>query len=286
MVDLLHEPEEPLINTLPDRPSACVSQRDDPDDGIRRDRFEHNRNRRVRLVAANMLFIHGGETGSLRRLLRDEGHRNRDHGAEPGRDPKKPAPMQRRHGPQTEENEAGQQRGPKRVDEKTAGIDHETKNAGETAPLDFGKPGGVDFYHAGSAERLQVTVDSADEQKPRKHSGERGEPEKEIHRHGAGSADEHGAFAANAIGEQTVEDLPAGVSKERGGDDRAHLPLVETELVADGFVRDREVVATGVKRGVKEANEGPVQPAPGTEPLRMGNTWSDHAMRSMWLGSR
>ena len=40
VVDLLHESKKPLIDPLSDRARAGVSERDDPDDGIRRDRFE------------------------------------------------------------------------------------------------------------------------------------------------------------------------------------------------------------------------------------------------------
>ena len=94
-------------------------------------------------------------------------------------------------------------------------------------------------------------------------------PKSDVHHDRAGRADQHRAFAAEAVGEQAVDDLPAGIGEERGRDDRAHLRFAETELLADRAVRDREIVAAHVERGVEQADEDPVQAAPRAKTWRM-----------------
>src|SRR5437773_1650789 len=155
--------------------------------------------------------------------------------------------MQRRHVPKSEKHKAGEKSGAERVDEKSAGIDHEAENAGKAAALSVRKPRGVDFYHSRRAECLHVTVDPANQDEEPEQSPKRRDTENDVHDHSASRADEHRTFAAEMVGQQAIDDLTESISKQRGRDDRAHLRFVESKLVADRLVRDREIVATGVK---------------------------------------
>src|SRR5205085_10969646 len=64
-------------------------------------------------------------------------------------------------------------------------------------------------------------------------------------------------------------DLCASVSEQRRRDDFTDVSFAKTEFIADRFIGDREIVAAGVKRRVKETNEGPIQSASRAETRRM-----------------
>src|SRR5207249_7932866 len=59
------------------------------------------------------------------------------------------------------------------------------------------------------------------------------------------------SLSTHLVGDQAVDDLAAGVSELVDGDDDADVALGEAELVADGLVGDREVVAAHVVGGVR-----------------------------------
>ncbi len=63
------------------------------------------------------------------------------------------------------------------------------------------EPGRVHLHHARRAEGLQVAVDSANRDEEPKQPPERSEAENKVHRHRAGRADQHGALAAETIGD-------------------------------------------------------------------------------------
>jgi len=130
-----------------------------------------------------VFLVDGRKASLLRRFFGNERHSDGGYDGNPGGNPKEPAPMQRRHVPQTKKNEARQQSRAEGVDQKSAGIDHETKDARETSPLGFRKPSSVDLNHSRRAERLEIAIESTDEQKQRQHARKRGEPEEDIHDH-------------------------------------------------------------------------------------------------------
>ncbi len=68
---------------------------------------------------------------------------------------------------------------------------------------------------------------------------------------------------------QAVNDLAAGISEQRGRDDRADVRLAETELLRDRAVRDREVIPAEIERGVKQPDKSPVQTAARTKAGRV-----------------
>ena len=85
--------------------------------------------------------------------------------------------MERRNLPETEENETGEKRRAEIENPEAAEINHEPENAGEASALAMAEPGGVDFHHAGRAERLQVAVDPANGDEQPEQSPEGREPE-------------------------------------------------------------------------------------------------------------
>jgi len=170
-----------------------------------------------------------------------------------------------------EESETCEERGAEGEDAEAAEVDHEAEDASETAPFGFDEPGGFDFGHAGRAEGLEVAVDAADGDEESEDSPNGGGTEEEVHGDGAGSADEHGLFAADAVGEEAVEDLSEGVDEGRGENDFGHLGIGEMVLLGDGFVGDGEVVAAEIEAGVEEAEVTPVEAAAGTKTLRIGD---------------
>jgi hypothetical protein len=156
-----------------------------------------------------------------------------------------------------------------REDPEATCVDHEAEDAGEAPALLRVEPRGVDLHHARSAEGLEVTVDATDGDEEAEQTREGGGAEREVHHHGAGRADQHRALAAQAIGEQAVDDLAARIREERGRDDRAHVALAEAELLAHRLVGERQVVPAHVERGVEQPEECPVLSAAPAEAGRM-----------------
>ena len=179
--------------------------------------------------------------------------------------------MERRDVPHSEKEKPGEEGRPKGENTESPEVDHESKNAGEPAALVSPKPGGIHLHHARGAERLHVAIDPANRDKQSEQPPEGSHAEEDVHGDGARRADEHGAFAAETIGQEAVDDQAAGIREERGGDDRSHLRSRKTELRTDGVVAQGEVVAAEIKRGVEQAEKGPVQAAAGAEAGRMRN---------------
>src|SRR5262249_24095466 len=189
-------------------------------------------------------------------------HHNGDGCCNSGRDPKEPAPVQRRHTPNPKKYEAGKQRWTQIKNPEAPKVDHETEDAAESSAFARAEPGGVDFYHARCTKRLKVPVDPADGDEEPKQSPERGQTKKEVHQHSSGGTDEHRAFAPETVGEQAVENLATGIRQEPCGNDRAHVRFAEVILVTDRPVRDREIVTTHIERCVEQADKAPVHSAP------------------------
>ncbi len=155
------------------------------------------------------------------------------------------------------------------------------------------KPGGVDLDETRRAERLQVTVHAAnrDEHSQQRKNQvqmqptERHEPmalfeeaplrggaEEHIHGDRSGRANEHSAFSAEAVGEQAIDDLAAGVGQGPTRQDRADVRPRESELVTYGLISKREVVTAHVEGGVQQTEKPPVQPAPRAKAGRIGES--------------
>ena len=64
------------------------------------------------------------------------------------------------------------------------------------------------------------------------------------------------------VDEQAVQRLAARIREQLRRDDLAHLRFRETELVADGLVREREIVAAEVVARIHEPHDAPVESAP------------------------
>ncbi len=171
----------------------------------------------------------------------------------------------------SENDKSGEQRGAQVEDAKTSEVDHEPKNPGETAPLPMPEPGSVHFDHAWRAEGLHVAVDPANRHEQAKHPPKRGHPEEDVHDDRAGGTNQHRFFTPHFVGDEPVNDEPAGVRQQGRGDNLAHVPAVEVELVADRLVRDREVVSAHVERGVQQADQTPVQTAARTKSRRISS---------------
>ena len=199
------------------------------------------------------------------------GNQQHEHGndeGDRGRNPEDPAPVERGHGP-PQDGESGQDHRSELGDGEPAELDHESEDAREFAAFVLAEPGGVDLDHARRAERLQKAV-----QHPRQHENAQQAPqgggaEHEIEDDGRERADGERLFPADAVGGQAVEHLPDRIGPEERGEHPAELVLGKTELVADGFVGERKIVAAKVKRGVGEADEAPVEAAPRAESFRV-----------------
>ena len=123
--------------------------------------------------------------------------------------------------PHPKKKKARKKRGPERENTEPPEVDHEPENAGEPSPLVFPKPRRIHLHHSRPTERLHVAIHSTDRDKQTEQAPERCHTEKDVHDDSACRADEHGAFAAEAICEQAVYDQAARVGKKRGGDDRS-----------------------------------------------------------------
>src|SRR5262249_32886410 len=143
-------------------------------------------------------------------------HSYSHQGANDRRRPEQPAPMQRWHTQETQQCESRQHRCSKVKDAKAAEVDHETKNPGKSPALPMSKPGGIDFYHAGRAKSLQITVHTSDGDEKTQRAREGSGSKKNVHHDGAGSANEHRPFASNPVGQQAINDLAASVSEQCG----------------------------------------------------------------------
>src|SRR5207237_9482586 len=118
---------------------------------------------------------------------------------------------------------------------------------------------------------LHAAVDSPnDDQKP-KQTPEGGDAEHHVHHNCSDGADEHRAFAPKAVGQKSVYNLAESISKERGCNDVSHLRFCESELATDRAICQRQIVTAHVKRGVKRADEGPVESAPAAKSGRMSS---------------
>lgn len=177
--------------------------------------------------------------------------------------------MERIDSDHAKESKTGKQGRAEIEDAEAAEIDHESEDAGESATFSFGKPGGFDFGHAGCAEGLKVSVDAANGHEETEDSPDRGGAEEDVHDDGAGGADEHRLFAADPIGDQSVDDLAKGINQRGGENNPRHLGIAEMVLVADGFVRDREIEPAEIKRCIEEPEVAPVEAAAGTEARRI-----------------
>src|SRR4030095_15900511 len=187
--------------------------------------------------------------------LDDERHANRHNRRDSSLHPKEPAPVQRRNSPEAEKDETGEQGRAESKNPEAPEINHEPENAGETSALPLAEPGSVDFHHAGRAESRQVAVYTAKGDEHPEHSPKRRDAEEYIHHHRADGANEHGAFAAETIGQQAVNDLTTRIGEQGGRDDCAHVRLAEAELFADRTIRDREIVAAHVERRVEQSDK-------------------------------
>ena len=128
------------------------------------------------------------------------------------------------------EGKPGQNKRRKVVDGKLAGLDHKPENAGERPAFGAVEPGGVDFDHARRAERLKIAVQQPDERKGREGPGERGEAVNEIERNRPQRADEHGRAAADAVGQQAIEQLAEAVGDRPAAENAGDLERVEMKF--------------------------------------------------------
>ena len=101
------------------------------------------------------------------------------------------------------------------------------------------EPRGVDLHHARRAERLHVAVDSANQHEEPKQAPKRGDTERHVHDDRARRSDQHRAFSAEAVGQETVDNQTTGIGEQRSRDDRADLRLTESQLIANLAARQR-----------------------------------------------
>ena len=111
--------------------------------------------------------------------------------------------------PQTKKNEARQQSRAEDVDnQKSPEIDHETEDAGETSRARCANQAALIFTIPGAPNDWS-SHRSADGNEQPEHARKGGEPEEDIHDDRPSGADEHGALAADSIGQKAVDDLAA-----------------------------------------------------------------------------
>src|ERR1700730_11326723 len=146
----LHQAHVPLIDALPNRSGAGISTPNDPNDRVDCNRRKNVAHGCADLLGVMLLVAYEMSEASLAwSRFGDECHANSDATGKHRWNPKQPAPVQRRHIPKPEKDEASRERGSECVDQKSAGIDHKPENTGEPASLSVGEPSGVNFYHPG-----------------------------------------------------------------------------------------------------------------------------------------
>src|SRR3981081_3241703 len=185
MVNILHEAREPLVDALSHRACARISASDDPDHAVSRDRFQDIENVGANLPARLFFGIYRRKTCFLRMFFGHKRHQGGGNCCDYCRRPKNPAPMLRWDPPHPKQQESSKERGAKPTNGETAGVDHESEDAGKSSARVRPKPGGVYLDHSRRAERLQVSVDPANSNKQSENSPKRRHAEKKIHRDGA-----------------------------------------------------------------------------------------------------
>src|SRR5262249_2233640 len=91
---------------------------------------------------------------------------------------------------------------------------------------------------------------------------ERSRAKQNVHADGSKRTDEHRAFPANFVRQQTVNDLAKSIGKKGCRDDLAHVRLGVMKFLANRFVGNRKIVPAHVERRVQEADKSPIQPSP------------------------
>ena len=131
------------------------------------------------------------------------------------------------------------------------------------------EPRCIDLDHSRAAECLHVSVDPANHNEQPEKAPERSNSERAIHNDGARCSDEHRAFSAETICEKAIYNQTAGIRKQRRCDDVANLRFGEPEFATDCAIRERQIITAHVERGVKQANECPIQSPPWAKSRRM-----------------
>src|SRR4051812_28002965 len=144
----VHEPGKPLIDALPHRAGAGVSASYNPNYRVGGDGEEDRPHVRP-YFRRTFLRVRSGKTSFLRCVLNQQRHRNRDERGNRSGYPEEPAPMERRHAPESEEEEAGEQRRAEIKNPVAPKVDHETEDASEAPTLAGAEPGRIDFHHPG-----------------------------------------------------------------------------------------------------------------------------------------
>src|SRR5262249_12800400 len=128
-------------------------------------------------------------------------------------------------------------------------LDHATENPSKSASLVALKPTGVDLHHARRPEGLHVTVEGSNQYKGRQHPADVApacETEKEVEQDGAKRADRHRLLAADAIGEEAIDELPDGIAGVAARTHRSKLVFAPTEFLFQLGGDDAQVVAAQV----------------------------------------
>ena len=116
----------------------------------------------IRRKTVRLVRKHPVKSGLLRRVLDEKRQRDRNHGGEAGRHPKKPSPVQGRDVAQAEKRETREHGRSESEQQEPAQVDHAPKDPGERPPLGLAEPGGVYLDESGGAEGLHVAVNAPD----------------------------------------------------------------------------------------------------------------------------
>lgn len=247
-----------LIGTRANGSGAGVSGGIEPDEGVGKDgakRFEERNGDAIRVIE----FVLDGAwiAGFFRGFASGEEHEQSGSGGEEGRDTKEPAPFSCRNG-QGKETESSENEGSEKADGDLAELNHEAKDSRKSSAFLAGEPSGVNFDHPRATEGLEVAVEEPDHRKGGEGSSEGTEAKDQINGDGADSADEEGFAAADAVGEESIDQLARTISEGPDGEHVGDLRGSEVELGDHTRGRETEIVAAHVVGAVKATNGDPV----------------------------
>jgi len=200
-----------LIGTGANGPGAGVSGGIEPNEGVGKDgakRFEERNGDPIRVIE----FVLDGAwiAGFFRGFASGEEHEQGGGGGEEGGNTEEPAPFPCGNG-QGKETESSENEGSEKADGDLAELNHETKDSRKSSAFLAGEPSGVDFDHAGATEGLEVAVEQPDHGEGSEGSSEGPEAKEKIDGNSADSADEEGFAAADAVGEESIDQLARAI---------------------------------------------------------------------------
>lgn len=247
-----------LIGTGANGPSAGVGGGIEPDKRVGEDGAERFEKRNGDSFGVIDFVLDGSWIASFfRGLASGEKHEEGGGGGEEGGDTEEPAPFSCGNG-EGKETESSENEGSEKADGDLAQLNHQAKDARKSSAFLAGEPGGVDFDHPRATERLEVAVEEPDHRKGGEGSSEGTEAKDQIDGDGADGANKERFTTADAVGEESIDQLARTISEGPDGEHVGDLRGSEVELGDHAWGGETKIVAAHVVGAVEATNGDPV----------------------------